>query len=82
MGILLWIVFGAIAGWLASVLMKTNASQGIIYDVVLGIVGAMVGGFLMGLVGKEGVTGFDLYSFGVATIGALVVIYLGRVLRR
>ncbi|OGG19050.1 hypothetical protein A3D78_06810 [Candidatus Gottesmanbacteria bacterium RIFCSPHIGHO2_02_FULL_39_14] len=81
MGILLWIIFGAIAGWIASVIMKTNSSQGTMMDIVLGIVGAVVGGFLMGLVGQSGVTGFNLYSMIVAVIGAIVVIYIGRTLK-
>ena len=70
MGIILWIIFGAVAGWIASMLMKTNSSHGTIMDVVLGVVGAVVGGFLMGLVGQPGVTGFNLYSLIVAVIGA------------
>ena len=82
MGILLWILFGALAEWIASVLMKTNYSQGTVMDIVLGVVGAIVGGFLMGMVGQPGVTGFNLYSMIVAVIGAVVVIYLGRALRR
>ncbi len=81
MGIILWIIFGAIAGWVASVLMKTNSSQGTVTDIILGVVGAVVGGFLMGLVGQPGVTGFNAYSFGEAVIGAVVVIYLGRMMR-
>jgi len=81
MGIILWIIFGAIAGWIASVIMHTNSSQGTMMDIVLGIVGAVVGGFLMGLVGQSGVNGFNLYSLGVAVIGAIVVIYIGRMLR-
>ena len=82
MGIILWIIFGAIAGWIASIVMKTDSSQGTIADVVLGIIGAVVGGFLMGLVGKSGVNGFDLYSLVVAVIGAVVVIYVGRMIKR
>jgi len=82
MGIILWIIFGAIAGWIASIVMKTNSSQGTITDIVLGIVGAVVGGFLMGLVGKPGVSGFDVYSLVVAVIGAVIVIYVGRLLKR
>jgi len=62
-------------------MMKTNASQGTMMDIVLGIIGAVVGGFLMGLVGQSGVTGFNLYSLIVAVIGAVVVIYLGRMVR-
>ena len=81
MGILLWIIFGAIAGWIASVLMHTNSNQGTMTDIVLGIVGAIVGGFIMGLVGQSGVNGFNLYSMGVAVAGAVVVIFIGRRLR-
>lgn len=81
MGILLWIIFGAIAGWIASVIMKNNSNQGTMFDIVLGIIGAIVGGFIMGLVGQSGVNGFNLYSLGVAVIGASVVIYIGRMLR-
>jgi uncharacterized membrane protein YeaQ/YmgE (transglycosylase-associated protein family) len=78
MGIVLWIIFGAIAGWAASVIMKTNNRQGALMDIILGVVGAVVGGFLMGLVGQSGVTGFNLYSLAVAIIGAVVLIFLGR----
>ncbi len=81
MGIILWIIFGALAGWIASVVMKTDSNQGTGLDILMGIVGAMVGGFLMNLVGQSGVTGFNLYSLIVAVIGASVVIYLGRVMR-
>lgn len=78
MGILLWIVFGAIAGWGASVVMKTNHKQGMLMDIIMGVIGAVVGGFLMELVGQSGVTGFNLYSLAVAMIGAVVVIFVGR----
>ncbi|MCR4263311.1 MAG: GlsB/YeaQ/YmgE family stress response membrane protein [Candidatus Roizmanbacteria bacterium] len=82
MGIILWIIFGAIAGWIASVVMKTDSSQGTMADIIMGVIGAVVGGFLMGLAGQSGVTGFNLYSLGVAVIGAIVVIYIGRLLKR
>lgn len=81
MGIVLWIIFGAIAGWIASIIMKTDSSQGTMMDIVMGIVGSIVGGFLMGLVGQSGVTGFNINSLAVAVIGAIVVIYIGRALR-
>ena len=81
MGIILWIIFGAFAGWIASVIMKTNSSQGLLWDIIMGIVGAVVGGFLMGLVGQDGVTGFNVYSLVVVVIGAMIVIYLGRLMR-
>jgi uncharacterized membrane protein YeaQ/YmgE (transglycosylase-associated protein family) len=79
MGIILWIIFGALAGFIASMIMKTNSST--ITDIVMGVVGAMVGGFLMNLFGQSGVTGFNFYSLFVAVIGATVVIYLGRLIR-
>lgn len=81
MGIILWIIFGALAGWIASVIMKTDSNQGTIMDIAMGVIGAMVGGFLMGIVGQSGVTGFNLYSLAVAVIGAVVVIYIGRMIR-
>ncbi|MFH0864427.1 MAG: GlsB/YeaQ/YmgE family stress response membrane protein [Candidatus Gottesmanbacteria bacterium] len=82
MGIVLWIIFGALAGWIASIIMKTDSNQGTITDIIMGVVGAVVGGFLMGLVGQSGVTGFNIYSLVVAVIGAVVVIYGGRMLRK
>jgi len=82
MGIVLWIIFGALAGWISSVIMKTDSRQGTITDIVLGIVGAVIGGLLMGMVGQSGVTGFNLYSLIVAVIGAIVVIYVARFIRK
>jgi uncharacterized membrane protein YeaQ/YmgE (transglycosylase-associated protein family) len=82
MNIVLWIIFGAIAGWIASVIMKTNASQGTLWDIIMGVIGAVVGGYLMGLVGQSGVSGFNVYSLVVAVIGACVVIAVGRALHR
>ena len=82
MGIVLWIIFGGLAGWIASVIMKTDYSQGTLSDILLGIVGAVVGGFLMGLVGQSGVTGFNVNSMVVAVVGAIVVIYVGRLMRK
>lgn len=78
MNILLWIIFGGLAGWIASVVMKTNSGQGTGADIVMGIIGAVVGGLIMNLLGQAGVTGFNLYSLIVAVIGATVVIYIGR----
>ncbi len=78
MGILLWIVLGALAGWIASMIMKSN--QGIIGDILLGIIGAVIGGFVMNLFGASGVTGFNIYSILVSVVGAVVVIWLGRMI--
>lgn len=82
MNFILFIVLGLVAGWLASVIMKTDAQQGPLLDIILGMVGAFVGGILMSLVGGAGITGFDLYSLGVATLGAVVLIAVGRMVNR
>lgn len=82
MGILLWIVFGALVGWIASLVMRTDAQQGAFLNVVVGIVGAVLGGWLMSFFGQTGVTGFNVYSFAVALVGAIVLIALVRAVRR
>jgi uncharacterized membrane protein YeaQ/YmgE (transglycosylase-associated protein family) len=76
MGIILWIIFGGLVGWIASIVMGTDSQQGILLNVVVGIIGAFVGGWLASAFGSTGVTGFNLYSFVVATIGAVVLIAL------
>ena len=82
MSILLWIIVGGIAGWLASLVMHTDASQGILLNVVVGIVGAFLGGFLFSLFGAAPVTGFNIYSVLVATVGAIVLIGLYKMMAR
>jgi uncharacterized membrane protein YeaQ/YmgE (transglycosylase-associated protein family) len=82
MNFLLWILLGAIAGWIASLIMKTNRSQGTLMDIVVGIIGAFLGGFLFETFGRSGVTGFNLYSLLVAVIGAVVLLFLVRLVRR
>ncbi|MFZ2206121.1 MAG: GlsB/YeaQ/YmgE family stress response membrane protein [Microgenomates group bacterium] len=81
MGILLWIIFGALAGWIASIIMKTDQRQGTVSDIIMGIVGSIVGGFIMNQLGQSGVNGFNLYSLAIAVIGAIVVIYIGRMIK-
>jgi len=80
MNILLFIIFGAIAGYIASMIM--SSSHGWLEDVILGIVGAFLGGFLFNTFGQPGVSGFNLYSFLVAIVGAVIVIGLGRMFHR
>jgi uncharacterized membrane protein YeaQ/YmgE (transglycosylase-associated protein family) len=81
MSIIAWLVLGLIAGFIASrIVNKTGA--GIILDIVLGIVGALVGGFLFSLFGTEGVTGLNLYSLLVAVVGAIVVLLIYHAIRR
>lgn len=80
MNILVWIVFGAIAGYVASLIMKSG--HGVLEDIILGIIGAFIGGIIMNSFGQAGVTGFNLYSFIVAIIGAIILIFLGRLIHR
>lgn len=82
MNFIIFIIFGGIAGWVASVMMKTNARQGMLGDILLGILGAVVGGWLFGFFGGAGVTGFNLYSLLVAVVGSMVVIWIGRMVSR
>ena len=79
MNIVLWLVFGAIAGWAASAIMGTR--EGLLMDILLGVVGAVVGGWIMSLFGSSGVSGFNLYSFVVAIIGAVVLVAIVRAIR-
>lgn len=76
MGIILWVIFGALAGWLASMLMKTNAEQGALANIIVGIVGAMIGGFIAKLLGFEGVTGFNIWSLLIAVGGSALLLML------
>jgi len=74
MGIISWIVLGALAGWLASIITKNNASMGLLKNIVVGILGAMIGGFVVGFFGGTGVTGFNLWSIFVAFLGAVILL--------
>jgi uncharacterized membrane protein YeaQ/YmgE (transglycosylase-associated protein family) len=82
MGILSWIVLGLVAGWLAGQFMK-GGGYGLIGDIVLGIVGAIIGGFLTGLVlGRDMISGFNIESVVVAFIGAIILIAISRAFSR
>lgn len=78
-----WIIFGAIAGWLASIIMGTNRQMGALANIVVGILGAFIGGFLMtNVFGVQGVTGFNITSLLVAIGGAVVLLFLVGMVRR
>jgi uncharacterized membrane protein YeaQ/YmgE (transglycosylase-associated protein family) len=78
MGIIAWIVVGLIAGALAKLIMPGDDPGGIIVTILLGIVGAFVGGLVVNLLGGAGVTGFNLWSIVVATLGAIVLLAIYR----
>lgn len=81
MGIIGWIILGGIAGWLASIIMKTNKEQGLLGNIVVGIIGGLIGGFVFNLIGGEGVNGFNIYSLIVAVIGAIILLAIYKVVR-
>jgi uncharacterized membrane protein YeaQ/YmgE (transglycosylase-associated protein family) len=76
MNFLVWIIFGALAGWIASIIMGRNKQMGAIANIVVGIVGAFLGGYIMDFFGAKGVTGFNFSSFIVAVIGAVVLLFV------
>jgi uncharacterized membrane protein YeaQ/YmgE (transglycosylase-associated protein family) len=78
MGLIAWIILGALAGWIASMIMGTDAEQGAFANIVVGIIGALIGGLVMGMFGASGVTGFSLYSLLVAIGGAVLLLAVYR----
>lgn len=74
MSIIAWIIFGALAGWIASLVMNTDEQQGGLANIAVGIIGAIIGGYLSRFVGGSGVTGFNLGSLLVAVLGAIVLL--------
>jgi len=81
MSIFAWIVLGLLAGFIASKLVNKQG-EGVVLDVVLGIVGAVVGGFLFNMVGATGVTGLNLYSMLVAVVGSVILLVVYHAVRR
>ena len=81
MSILAWLILGLIAGFIGSKIVN-KSGEGLILDIILGIVGAFAGGFLFNLFGAQGVTGLNLYSLLVAVIGSIVLLLLYHALFR
>jgi uncharacterized membrane protein YeaQ/YmgE (transglycosylase-associated protein family) len=82
-GILSWIIFGALAGWVASMIAGTNREQGWLANIIVGIIGAFLGGILFGLLtGRRTYFQWSIGSFIVAVIGAIVLLFILRLIRR
>jgi uncharacterized membrane protein YeaQ/YmgE (transglycosylase-associated protein family) len=81
MGILAWIIFGALAGWIASMIMGTNEEQGALANIIVGVVGAFIGGLVFNLFGADNVTGFNIYSLLVAIIGSVILLAILKAIR-
>ena len=75
MGLIAWIVLGVVAGFIASKIVNKQG-EGFIVDLILGVIGSVVGGFLFSMVGIQTETGFNVYSLVVAVIGAIVVLWI------
>ncbi|WP_022819278.1 GlsB/YeaQ/YmgE family stress response membrane protein [Fusobacterium russii] len=76
MGIITWLVLGALAGWIASIIMGKNASMGAFANIIVGIIGAFIGGGIASFWGGGKVTGFNLYSILISVLGACVLIWI------
>ncbi len=81
MGYIAWLVLGALAGWIASMLMGKDSEMGAFANITVGIVGAFIGGIIFNLIGASGVTGFNIWSVIVAVIGSCVLLYIVNKLR-
>ncbi len=81
MSYLAWIVLGLIAGFIGSKIVNKRG-EGLVLDIILGIVGAIVGGWLFTMLGAHAVTGLNIYSLAVAVIGAIVVLVVYHAIRR
>jgi uncharacterized membrane protein YeaQ/YmgE (transglycosylase-associated protein family) len=79
MSIIAWIVLGLVAGFIASKIVNRRG-EGLLLNMALGIIGALVGGFLFSAIGQTGITGFNIYSIFVAIIGAVVVLLIHQTL--
>ena len=80
MGIIVWLIVGGIIGWLASIIMRTDAQQGILLNIVVGIVGAFIGGLIFS--GGNINNGISLYSFLVSLLGAVILLAIVNLFRR
>lgn len=81
MNFLAWILFGGLAGWVGSMIMGTDGQQGLILNIVVGVIGASLGGYIMHFLNKGGVSGFNFYSFLVAVLGAVVLLAILKLIR-
>jgi uncharacterized membrane protein YeaQ/YmgE (transglycosylase-associated protein family) len=82
MGIIGWIIIGAVAGWIASMVTKNNRKMGAGSNILVGIIGGFIGGLAMNLLGGHGITGFNLWSLLVATGGAIILLLIVNAIRQ
>ena len=78
MSILGWIVLGGIAGWIAKIATGVGERRGCLFNILVGIIGSVVGGLVFSFFGKQGVTGFNAWSLFVAGVGAVIFLWVAR----
>ncbi|HEX3568548.1 MAG TPA: GlsB/YeaQ/YmgE family stress response membrane protein [Candidatus Saccharimonadales bacterium] len=82
MSVIAWIIMGGVIGWVASLIMHTNKQQGLIANIIIGIIGSLLGGFIARLFGGAGITGINVYSFVIGVVGAIILIAFVRLIFR
>lgn len=82
MGILSWIIIGGLAGWIGSMITGNNEEMGFVKNVVVGIIGAFIGGLVFNMIGGYGITGFNLWSLVVAIIGSVILLGIINLMTR
>lgn len=82
MGFLGWIVVGALAGWIGSMITGNNKRMGLLANIVIGVIGGFVGGFVVNLIGGQGITGFNLWSIIVAILGSVILLTIINLFKR
>jgi uncharacterized membrane protein YeaQ/YmgE (transglycosylase-associated protein family) len=82
MGIIGWIIIGALAGWIASIITGNNNRMGAGMNILVGVIGGLIGGMVMNLIGGYGITGFNLWSLVVATAGAVILLLIANAIKR
>lgn len=76
MGIISWIILGGLAGWIASKITGNDARMGLGMNILVGVIGAVIGGWVLSLFGTTGVSGFNIWSFLVALLGAVILLFV------
>ncbi|MDD2220986.1 MAG: GlsB/YeaQ/YmgE family stress response membrane protein [Clostridia bacterium] len=82
MGIIGWVIIGALAGWIASLITGNDKKMGAGMNILVGVIGGLIGGLVMNLIGGYGITGFNLWSLLVATVGAIILLLLANAVRK
>ncbi len=81
MGLISWLLVGGLSGWIASKIMAKNFQMGMLANIIVGIIGAFIGGIVMKFLGQGGVSGFNIWSLFVATLGSVILLWIANKIR-